>query len=263
MTTYGPNLFKGTAPYYTRYRPPYPASLIRFLVQTLALDGTGKLLDLGCGTGQLTLRLSDWFEQITGVDQEKEMIDEARRLQEIQRVTNVNWLIGDLESPSISFDSPFHAVVIAKAFHWMDRRKTLERLYPLLENGGSVAIVDPTFPAPEKYAWQTQMEQIVRKWYGSARRAGNATYQHPEISHQEILLQSPFRLENHTLPSYTHHWTVESLLGNLYSTSYGSRHYLGDDRGVFEAEFKQQLINLHPNNLFPETIQLSVLLAVK
>ena len=43
-----PLMFKGTAPYYARYRPGYPPELLVRLAAAAGLDGTGRLLDLGC-----------------------------------------------------------------------------------------------------------------------------------------------------------------------------------------------------------------------
>ncbi|SES12948.1 class I SAM-dependent methyltransferase [Psychrobacillus sp. OK032] len=59
MAAYGKDLFEGTASFYYRFRPMHPASLIRFLVERFSLDGSGQMLDLGCGTGQLAERFSD------------------------------------------------------------------------------------------------------------------------------------------------------------------------------------------------------------
>ena len=109
MKDYGEDLFKGTAWYYSQYRPLYPASLIRYLISKFSLDGKGHMLDLGCGTGRLSFRFSDWFEEIVGVDTEREMIQEAIRLSREIRVENIEWLNGDLEkynsnSETISLD---------------------------------------------------------------------------------------------------------------------------------------------------------------
>ena len=129
MAAYGKELFKGTASYYSRYRPMYSASLIRFLVERFSLDGRGKMLDLGCGTGQLAFRFSDWFEEIVGIDTEPEMIKEAIRLSKEIRVENVEWFNGAIDTYKEKPDETFHLVTIAKAFHWMDRAKVLETLY--------------------------------------------------------------------------------------------------------------------------------------
>ena len=70
------SLFAGKAWHYARYRPGYPRALDD-LVQEFHLDGTGRLLDFGCGTGQLTLPLAEHVAEAVGMDREPEMLAEA------------------------------------------------------------------------------------------------------------------------------------------------------------------------------------------
>ena len=63
---------------YVDGRPPYSHELRAVLVSELGLDGSGALLDVGCGPGTLALALADLFGTVTGVDPEPEMLDEAR-----------------------------------------------------------------------------------------------------------------------------------------------------------------------------------------
>jgi ubiquinone/menaquinone biosynthesis C-methylase UbiE len=91
---YGMDLFKGAATYYSKYRPVYPSSLIRFLVNRFSLNGDQQLLDLGCGTGHLTIRFSDWCNKIVGIDLEPEMIAEAQQLHKKIRTDNIHWFNG-------------------------------------------------------------------------------------------------------------------------------------------------------------------------
>lgn len=125
MNKYGNELFAGTALYYSRYRSLYPATLIRLLIKKFALDGTGQMLDLGCGDGRLALRFVDWFERIVGIDQEAEMIQQAVHLQQESRFSNMEWFLGDLDNYKTNHEETFKLVTIAKAFHWMDREKHL------------------------------------------------------------------------------------------------------------------------------------------
>lgn len=135
MRSYGNDLFSGTARYYSLYRPLYPDTLIRFLIHKFALDGTGQMLDLGCGDGRLALRFVDWFETIVGVDQEPEMIEEARYLQKESRHDNIEWFTGNLEKFNAQQKKTFKMITIAKAFHWMEREKTLEMLFDMSSLG--------------------------------------------------------------------------------------------------------------------------------
>jgi hypothetical protein len=46
------DLLLGAAKYYERYRVPYPQEVFDWIVNEYRLDGCGRLLDGGCGTGQ-------------------------------------------------------------------------------------------------------------------------------------------------------------------------------------------------------------------
>ncbi|HEX3205894.1 MAG TPA: methyltransferase domain-containing protein, partial [Propionibacteriaceae bacterium] len=56
-------------------------ALAEALAEQLGLDGSGRLLDVGCGPGSLTLLLAPWFEQTTGIDADRDMLAEAKRLE--------------------------------------------------------------------------------------------------------------------------------------------------------------------------------------
>lgn len=263
MKSYGQDLFKGAAKYYSKYRPLYPASLIRFLVKRFTLDGNGKMLDLGCGTGQLALRFSDWFEQIVGIDPDLEMIQEAERLTTEIRAEHIAWFNGDIDNYRENYEESFKLVTIAKAFHWMDRTAVLETLYDMVSLNGGVAIIDNYSPNKEILPWQKKVNEVVQQWYGEERRAGNTTYSHPTISHQEVIEKSPFDLEVYQMPTYEQIWTVDSIIGNLYSTSYGSKLFLGEHVQLFEDHLREELLSLNDTGVFKEKIETSVKLAIK
>jgi SAM-dependent methyltransferase len=76
---YRKDLYKGTAEYYDRFRPLYPAMLLTDLRARVDLDGTGRLLDLACGTGQVAFALAGDVAEVWAVDQEAESIEFGRR----------------------------------------------------------------------------------------------------------------------------------------------------------------------------------------
>ncbi|KZE44490.1 class I SAM-dependent methyltransferase [Rossellomorea marisflavi] len=260
MPTYGNNLFKGAAGYYAAYRPVYPSTLIRTLVDEFSLDGEGNILDLGCGPGTMTVRLADWAERTVGIDTEPEMIEEAERIHSMIRNGQVEWFAGTWAEYKMTNPHRFKLVTIAKAFHWMDRDSILEDLYDRVEAEGGIAIIDNYEPDRKLEPWQEVLDAIIRKWYGQERRAGDSTYTHPVERHETIIRRSRFTYEEITLPPYTIHWTIESILGNLYSTSYGAKRFLGDNIIPFEQEVKLALEGLAP---FTEPATLSMKIARK
>ncbi len=73
------DLFERTAAYHACYRPGYPSEVFDRIRSAVRLTGTGRLLDLGWGTGQLALPLHADFEEVVGLDAGPEMIAEAQR----------------------------------------------------------------------------------------------------------------------------------------------------------------------------------------
>ncbi|WP_391209690.1 class I SAM-dependent methyltransferase [Psychrobacillus sp. L4] len=221
------------------------------------------MLDLGCGDGRLALRFSDWVEKIVGVDMEPEMIQLAQNLSREYRIENIEWFNGDIEKYKSQSNDEFRMVIIAKAFHWMDRPVVLDHLYEMISVGGGIAIIDNFSPNGILLPWQMKVKDVVNHWYGNERRAGNTIYSHPEITHQEIIANSNFGLEVHQIPPYAHCWTIDSIIGNHYSTSYGSKRFLGENVDSFEEHLKEELLAIDPTGVFTEEINISVKLAVK
>jgi len=57
------DLYRGTAQFYDRFRPPYPDTLFADLRARLPVTGRGRLLALACGTGQVAVPLAPHFVQ--------------------------------------------------------------------------------------------------------------------------------------------------------------------------------------------------------
>jgi ubiquinone/menaquinone biosynthesis C-methylase UbiE len=125
-----------TATFYARYRREYPDKLVARLLQ---LTGTarGRLLDLGCGTGQLILRLAAFFEHAVGIDPEPDMLRQAKRAARQRGVSNVTWMTGSARElrqlqPALG---RFDLVTIGTAFHFMEPIATLSELQRIAADG--------------------------------------------------------------------------------------------------------------------------------
>lgn len=96
------------------------------------------VLDLGCGTGELTRRLAERLpgSHVTGIDSSAEMLAKARE----QAADRVDFSPGTVETVSGCWDLLFsHAVL-----HWVDNHPALiPRLWNLLQPGGQLALQIP------------------------------------------------------------------------------------------------------------------------
>jgi 2-polyprenyl-3-methyl-5-hydroxy-6-metoxy-1,4-benzoquinol methylase len=67
-------LFRDTASYYQRFRPPYPDAAIDLVVRPFAIGEGSHVIDLGCGTGQITIPLARRGADVCAIDPSAEML---------------------------------------------------------------------------------------------------------------------------------------------------------------------------------------------
>ncbi len=232
--------FRGTAAYYARWRPGYPQAVFDLMVGRFHLDSGGRLLDLGAGTGQLALPLAPYFEQVVGLDPEPEMLEQAAVTARQRGVANVTWIEEGSEEvgPRLGM---FRLVTIGRAFHWMDRDDVLRRLHPLVHPGGGLAVIDDDTLVDGSSEWQGRIQATIQQWLGPTRRAGNSVYVPPPEPHDVPIRRSAFRnVETHT-PTADRGWTLDGIVGYLYSTSFCSPAVLGEKRESFERHLREAL----------------------
>jgi SAM-dependent methyltransferase len=134
------DLYQGTAGYYDRFRVPYPPDLIDDLADRAGADGAGRLLDLACGTGQLSFVLRARFAEVWAIDQEPEMIAVVRDKARAAGLTGFRELacvFEDLQASAGSFD----LVAIGNAFHRLPRDAVAASTFRWLRPGGFLALV--------------------------------------------------------------------------------------------------------------------------
>ncbi|HET7578761.1 MAG TPA: class I SAM-dependent methyltransferase [Bacillales bacterium] len=253
---YDPILFEGTANHYT-YRPPYPEALFDYVVGSFGLNGKGRALDLGCGIGNLALPFAPYFEQVVCMDPDGEMLKAAR--QQAQRTSVDNLAFEQGSSWDLSVDmGTFRLVTMGESFHWMDRDELLRKLDDLVDGDGGLVIAWKKIKGPEGY--QQVVDKVVRKFLGGKRRAGQGYYEHPQDPHETVLSCSPFAQTESWQAEYSLEWSINHIIGFLYSTSYANKRLLGDQVDNFEKTLREKLQEINDTGIFNFRIETEALL---
>lgn len=249
-------LFTGTAEYYSKYRINYPKELLDMILEFYQVDSKEKLLDLGCGTGQLTIPLHKYFEQVIGIDISEEMINEARRISLEKNAQNIRFIT--MESEKIDKElGQFDLILCGNAFHWMDRELVLNKSYDILKPSGGMAILAGGSVWTGKKSWQKETLKIIKKWLGEKRKAGKGEYPTKHKLHEEYIQESKFQLMKKGDYKFIHEWSIESLIGYLYSTSFCNKRLLGENIDAFEDELKETLLSINSKGIFKEEVEIT------
>jgi ubiquinone/menaquinone biosynthesis C-methylase UbiE len=245
-------LFDGVAGLYEETRPGYPNEIINFVVSTAGLGVGAVVLDVGCGTGQLTRPLARSGFSVAAIDIGPSLVAAAReRLAESGDSAGVSFQVAafeDFEAPDASFD----LIVSGAAFHWIDPEIRFAKSARLLRPGGWLALLeyDESYDDPLGAAldamWATR-DGGTGAW---ATRAGDA---------QAFAASGLFGALVHQACVQRTTRPARAVMG-VENTRATSLSWPEDERRAFNAELRQHLRSQHDVDV-PLTLQFSATMA--
>jgi SAM-dependent methyltransferase len=243
------SLFAGAARHYRQGRLPYAPGFAAAIASALSLDGRGRLLDAGCGPGNVTAALAPHFEEVVGLDPDAGMLAEASR----SGVPNARWVQARAEDLPAGLGS-FRMVTLAQSFHWMDRARVAATVLDMLEPGGWIVHIselrDPPpspVPLPRPFPPYEQIGALVRHYLGPVRRAGQGKIAGGQTPNREDLVISAAGFVDHrrlTVPAgQVIERGTDDLVAWTLSLSGSAPHLFGERLGDFERELRALLKN--------------------
>ncbi|MFJ2773048.1 class I SAM-dependent methyltransferase [Streptomyces sp. NPDC087300] len=255
-------LFSGAAAYYRRGRLPYAPGLADALTETLALDGHGRLLDVGCGPGTVALPLAHSFDEIVGVDPDAGMLTEAARdAASVGVADKARWVRVRAEELPAGLGT-FTVAAFAQSFHWMDRDLVAAAVRGMLRPGGALVHISDLKTEdlsvgglPHPAVPQDAIAGLVRRYLGPVRRAGRGVLPHGTPGGEAAVfaragLHGPQRL---VVPAgQALERTVDDVVASVFSLSSSAPHLFGGRLDAFEAELRRLLGAASPSGRFSE-----------
>ena len=258
-----PLLYAGSARYYAAGRVGYPMALAQALATALQLDGSGRLLDVGCGPGNFTLLMAPWFEQAIGVDADADMLAEAERQATEAGIGNVGWwqLRAEELPPG---PGRYRVISFAQSFHWMDQAAVARTALRMLEPGGACVHVHATthrgidtdavlpHPRPPRSA----IDKLLERYLGSSGRWDKGLPPNKGDREEEVWRAAGcYRLQRIEVAGQVVERTSDQIVAAIFSLSSSTPHLFGERRDAFEADLRRLLNEASPAGFFSEQMR--------
>lgn len=131
-------VFDEIADEYDRHRPAYPDELVDQACRVAGIGSGDHVLEVGCGSGQLTRSLVARGLRVTALEPGKSLVALAR--QNLEGAGEVEFVNAQFEDASLPREQ-FLAVFSASAFHWVDPSVSWQKAADVLAPGGTLALL--------------------------------------------------------------------------------------------------------------------------
>lgn len=129
--------FQGKAQLYAKYRPKYSKEYTGFLRETLGINKSSVVADIGAGTGIHTKTIAEITNKVFAIEPERDMFNELQSQFGNNKIKLIQRPAEDTGLPDTIIDY----ITVAQAFHLFDRNKSLSEFKRILRPSGILILV--------------------------------------------------------------------------------------------------------------------------
>ena len=213
---------------YAQYRPTYPLELIDALADQS--PARQLVVDVGCGTGQLSVLLAERFGQVIATD--------VSEVQLANAIAHPKVIYRHEAAEAISVETgQADLIVAAQAAHWFDLPAFYQEVRRIAKAGAVVALISygvPYLESPLNAQFQRFYWQELHRFWPSERH-------HVETGYTEL----PFPFETIGMPNFVIRcqWSLNSFVGYLRTWS-ASKKALAQGSRELLSGFESKLAEL-------------------
>jgi SAM-dependent methyltransferase len=214
--------FDEAAEDYDRWRAGYPEGVVVDMLACAHIDANSRVLEVGCGTGQLSVALAVHGAELVAVELGPNLAAIAR--QNLGSFPKARVETGAFEDWPLP-PEPFDAVVVANAFHWLDPEVRVSKSAEALKLGGHLTIAHAHHILGGTPGFFEATQQYYLKWglsddpFFQPPTVEDAPIMYPELDDRPEF--GPVRRDRfeiarqHTAESYLGWLKTDSLIATL------------------------------------------------
>lgn len=160
----------------------FHSDLLSMVVKHTAIKKNDNVLDIGCGTGLLSLKLLQKADcGITGIDNSKEMMavfqDKIQRLKLTSKITCKMMDANELNFEKETFDKVVSSVTL---HHLKNKTKLIKKVYKILKPGGIFVIGEIDMDTSGKHNDVNRLKRILKvleqEWICAMKNVGKEAF---------------------------------------------------------------------------------------
>ena len=214
--------FDAVADAYDAYRSPPPPEVVTAILHSSKLGVGSRVLEIGCGTGQLSVALAEHGIDLTAVELGPRLAAHATR--NLARFRTARVELSSFEAWPLPREK-FDAVVCASAFHWLDPNLRWAKAAAALRAGGCLTILHVHHVRGGTPGFFADTQELYVKWGATDDPSfqppapADAPVSYPELD--ELLEFSAVRRErfeilwSRTTSDYVGWLTTDSLVNTI------------------------------------------------
>jgi ubiquinone/menaquinone biosynthesis C-methylase UbiE len=150
--------FNAVADLYDEVRPGYPEHIIEAAISLAQLPPGAKILEIGCGSGQITIPFATRGYEIVALEPGPALA--ALAAEKCRSYTRVEVVAQTFESWAVR-EAMFDLVLSAQAFHWIAPECGLTKAAIALKSGGGIALIWNFDVSEDTAFWQATQPVYV------------------------------------------------------------------------------------------------------
>lgn len=227
-----------------KHRSPYPAEFGKVL-EPLIPKTNRRILEVGSGTGDLTLILAGIAEKIDAIEVSAAAVEVAKaRLGH----RNISWMCSLAEEAD--YHGPYGMIVAGDSVHWMEWATVFPKFAAALAPGGHFVIVDKGGAFPE--CARREMLDIF------SRYTTNPDWKPYDLI-EELFSRRYFQPAGNEVVSYRRKQPLADFIESLHARSGFSRQRMSKHNAVaFDAEISELMDRYFPDRIVELEIPMTV-----